>query len=175
MRKFSKQPKPQFTEVRLHTVLDRSLLLIHHLLEEKKIKLARSFAAKNDAVAGDPDQLEQAFINLFFNALDAMKPHGRLAVSTETVSAGAKGERLPDEKPGPGIRVTIEDNGAGIAPENMDRLFEAFFTTKPEGTGLGLAITRRILHEHEGTIAARSELDKGTTFTLVLPTNGTVG
>ena len=171
MRKLSGPVQPQFSEVRLHSILDKSLVLIQHLLEEKQIKVARSLAASQDLLKGDPDQLEQAFINLFFNALDAMKPHGKLTVSTESVPA-AKTAGPHHERNRQLVRLAIMDNGSGISPENMNRLFEPFFTTKPDGTGLGLAITRRIILEHHGAITVQSELNKGTTFNLTLPSVG---
>ena len=169
MRRLTGPGQPQFSEVRLHTVLDRSLLLVQHLLEEKKIKVARSLGASQDLLKGDPDQLEQAFINLFFNALDAMKPNGRLTVSTESVPLGADPAGLPHAADRPLVRLAIGDNGSGISPENIARLFEPFFTTKADGTGLGLAITRRIIQEHHGAITVESQLNKGTTFSLTLP------
>lgn len=169
MRKLTGHAQPQFSEVRLHSVLDRSLILVRPLLEEKKIKVARSLAASQDLLQGDPDQLEQAFINIFFNALDAMKPHGRLTVSTETVPLSENLSGLSHSPGRPMVRLAIADNGSGIAPENIGRLFEPFFTTKPDGTGLGLAITRRIIEEHHGAITVQSELNKGTTFSLTLP------
>jgi two-component system sensor histidine kinase AtoS len=173
MRKFAGPAQPNFSEVRLNFVMNKSLTLVQHLLEEKKIKVTRSLAASNDLLNGDPDQLEQAFINLLFNALDAMKPHGKLAVSTEMLAAGTKISGVAPQKNHPLVRVAIHDNGAGIPPENMDRLFEPFFTTKPDGTGLGLAITRRIIHEHHGAITVQSDPHQGTTFNLFLPTTGT--
>ena len=172
MRRLSKPLQPQFSEVRLHSIVDKSLILVQHLLEEKKIKVARSLTASQDLLQGDPDQLEQAFINLFFNALDAMQPRGKLTVSTEMVPAGANTAGLPHSKDRPLVRLAIADNGSGIPPENIDRLFEPFFTTKPDGTGLGLAITRRIIQEHHGAITVQSELNKGTTFSLTLPATG---
>jgi signal transduction histidine kinase len=113
--------------------------------------------------------LEQAFVNLFFNALDAMGKNGRLAVSTELLPPGTKIAGLTQGKSKPLLRIVIQDSGIGIASENMDRLFEPFFTTKPDGTGLGLAITRRIIQEHRGVITVQSESEKGTAFSLVLP------
>jgi signal transduction histidine kinase len=169
MRRLSGPARPRFSEVRLHSVVDKSLVLIQHLLEEKRIKLTRSFRASDDLLRGDPDQLEQALINLFFNAFEAMQPDGQLTVSTETMPPGAASEFLPKAGKTPSLRLTIQDNGGGIAPEHMDRLFEPFFTTKAEGTGLGLAITRRIALEHQGAITVKSKLQEGTTFSLIFP------
>ena len=172
MRKFSGPAKPDFSAVRLHLLLDKSLQLIQHLLADKKIKVTRGFAASSDSVNGDHDQLEQAFINLLFNALDAMKPGGQLTVSTEIIPADSRTACLRPHQNGPFIRVAIKDDGIGIPLENMDRLFEPFFTTKPDGTGLGLAITRRIIQEHHGVITVESEAGKGTTLSLILPVDG---
>jgi nitrogen-specific signal transduction histidine kinase len=169
MRNFSGPAKPAFSTVRLHPVLDKSLHLIRHLLEEKKVRVTRSFAASPDWIHADQDQLEQAFTNLFFNALDALRPHGKLAVHTETIPAGSPGAALPGWEGKPLLRLVIRDDGAGIAPEHMGSLFQPFFTTKPKGTGLGLAITRRIIQDHGGLITAQSAVNKGTVFNLMLP------
>ena len=158
MLKFAGPAKPVLSEVRLHEVLDHSLRLVQHQLEEKSIAVSRSFRAVPDLMLGDDCQLQQAFVNLFLNALDAMGPEGTLAVTTETISSD-----------GPRLRATVKDNGAGIAPRDLARLFEPFFTTKPKGTGLGLPITRRIILEHHGTITVESQPGHGTAFNILLP------
>jgi two-component system nitrogen regulation sensor histidine kinase GlnL len=169
MLKFSGPAKPTFASVHLHFVLNKSLLLIRHLLEDKKIKLTRMFNASPDLIEGDQDQLEQALLNLLFNAFDALGENGKLEVSTELLPGDAKIDGLPPVKAKHLIRLVIRDNGIGIPAENMERLFEPFFTTKPECTGLGLAITRRIIQEHHGVIAVNSEPGKGTSFSIILP------
>jgi signal transduction histidine kinase len=170
MRKFSGPARPAFSSVQLHAVLDKSLQVLHHLLEEKQIRVTRSFNAAPDVLSGDQNQLEQAFINLIFNARDAMSLNGHLAVSTERLAAGSVTMPLPESLSGrPLLRVTIRDDGIGIPPRDMARLFEPFFTTKPDGTGLGLAITRRIIQDHHGLITTASEPGKGSAFTLLLP------
>jgi signal transduction histidine kinase len=115
--------------------------------------------------------LQQAFVNLLLNALEAMGENGVLMVATEIApadTATASGDPLRKER----IRLTIQDNGIGIPPENMERLFEPFFTTKPNGTGLGLAITRRIIQDHGGVISVESTPGKGTAFNIVFPVPG---
>jgi PAS domain S-box-containing protein len=169
MLKFSGPAKPTFSSVHLHFVLNKSLLLIQHLLDEKKIKMTRAFAASEDLVQGDADQIEQALLNLFFNALDAMGDNGRLDVTTDLLPPGTNIEGLPPLNDGHYLRLVIRDNGSGISAETMERLFEPFFTTKPDGTGLGLAITRRIIQEHHGVISVKSEPNQGTAFTLIFP------
>ncbi len=168
MLRFAGPAKPTFTPLRLNEVLNHSLRLIQHQLESRKIRLERSLAAFPDLIQGDDYQLEQAFINLFFNALEAMEPQGVLSVTT-TVVPGAKTFETLSTRQSSQICITIRDTGIGISPENIGRLFEPFFTTKVKGTGLGLPITRRIIHEHNGNIMVESELNKGTTFTLLFP------
>ena len=168
MLKLSAPAKPEFSAIHLNFVLNKSLLLIQHLMEEKRIRLTRAFAAGPDHIEGDANQLEQVFINLLFNAIDAMGHDGHLTVITSFIPGGAK----VDAKAGkslPMLRVVVQDSGSGVAPENLPRLFEPFFTTKADGTGLGLAIVRRVVQEHGGTVNVESELNKGTTFTVLLP------
>ena len=164
MLRFGGPARPTLGTVHLHQVLDQSLNLVQHHLEGRKIKLLRSLNATPDTVRGDAYQLEQAFINLFFNALDAMGADGVLHVSTEFVPAESSATNQS-----PVVQVIVQDNGIGIPADNLSRLFEPFFTTKPNGTGLGLPITRRIIEEHRGSIAVTSEPHQGTKFVLSLP------
>ncbi|MEO6182871.1 MAG: ATP-binding protein [Verrucomicrobiota bacterium] len=166
MLTFSGPAKPNLLPIRLHDVLNHSLRLVQHQIAQKNIRLDRSFAAATDVVKGDDYQLKQAFLNLLFNAVEATPTNGTLTVFTE--EAGSKADAL-HENGATEIRVIIRDSGLGISSENLTRVFEPFFTTKPKGTGLGLPITRRIVHEHNGTIAVESEPDKGATFSIVFP------
>lgn len=161
--RFGAPAQPTFAAVRLHDIINHSLRMVQHQLENKQITLHRQFNAVSDALQGDNYQLEQAFVNLFLNAVEAMDSMGSLKVGTETVPPSA----LPNDPPQ--IRVIITDSGNGVAPEHLARLFEPFFTTKKHGTGLGLPITRRILQEHQGDIRVQSQLNQGTTFTVLLP------
>ena len=172
MLKFAGPARPTFGEVGLHEVLERSLRLVHPQLEGKLITLSQSFQAAPDRVNGDECQLQQAFVNLLLNALEALGPSGTLTVVTEVISPEAAPDRPRDAAAPAQLRITIQDNGAGIAPENMGRLFEPFFTTKPHGTGLGLPITRRIIREHGGDLSVHSQPGKGATFLIVLPALG---
>jgi signal transduction histidine kinase len=149
-----------FTTVRTHQLLDHSLRLVEHQISGKLISLQRHYHAETDAVRGDDAQLQQAFMNLLFNAIEAMGANGTLTVGTEIVN-GENGARV--------LKIKIQDTGVGIAPENRRRLFEPFFTTKKNGTGLGLAITQRIVLEHHGAIEVQSESGKGSTFSFSLP------
>jgi two-component system sensor histidine kinase HydH len=104
----------------------------------------------------DPDRMTQVFLNLFLNALAAMYKGGVLTVSVA---------RQDDDT----LRVCVADTGTGIRREDLGRVFDPYFTTKPSGTGLGLAIVHRIVEAHGGEIRLESEPGKGSTFTILLP------
>ena len=110
-------------------------------------------------ILADPDQLGLAVGNIIRNAIQAMPEGGRLVVKFEASS--------PEE-----VSVSFADTGAGIPKEDQGRLFEPLFTTKAKGIGLGLAITRTLVEKHAGTIEVRSEVGKGSTFTVRLPMHG---
>jgi two-component system sensor histidine kinase HydH len=149
-----------FKTVRVHEVLDHSLRLLQPQVSGKLITVKKNYRAESDAVRGDDAQLQQTFMNLLLNALEAMGPNGTLAIGTE-MADGENGARV--------LQIQIQDSGVGISPENLARLFEPFFTTKKNGTGLGLAICQRIIHEHRGSIHAQSEAGKCSRFTISLP------
>ena len=149
-----------FKTVRVHEVLDHSLRLLQPQITVKLIAVEKNYRAESDAVQGDDAQLQQTFLNLLLNAIEAMGTNGMLTVSTE-ITGTENGARS--------LQIQIQDTGRGIAPENLARLFEPFFTTKKNGTGLGLAISHRILHAHQGSIRAASEHGKSTTFRISLP------
>jgi len=150
--------------VHVHDVLDHALRLVQPQLNGASIRLERAFHANPDTINGDEYELQQAFVNLLLNALEAMSEHGELAVVTDNHSL-PNGSRC--------LQVVIRDSGTGIRPENMEHLFEPFFTTKTTGTGLGLAITRRIIEEHGGSISVASNQREGTAFTVCLPAQPT--
>jgi two-component system sensor histidine kinase HydH len=169
MLKFSGPVRSTASAISLHETLEHSLRLVRRQLEEKSITVNRLFQAAPGLVQGEDIQLQQAFLNLFLNALDAMGPKGTLTVTTHPIAPPQATAAWPDGPGSPQIGVTVQDTGAGISPDNLARLFEPFFTTKPNGTGLGLSITRRIIQEHQGEISVQSQPGKGTVFQIVLP------
>lgn len=160
MLRFAAPDRAAFATVRMHEVLDHSLRLMQHQINGKLISLQRQYRAEADTVRGDEAQLQQAFMNLLINALEAMGTNGVLTVETGMLKDGPNGSQL---------QIRIRDTGVGIAPENLARLFEPFFTTKRNGTGLGLAISHRIVLEHRGGIRVQSDPGKGSMFILSLP------
>jgi two-component system sensor histidine kinase HydH len=148
-----------FKTVRVHELLDHSLRLLQPQISGKLIAVVKHYRAEADAVRGDDAQLQQTFMNLFLNAIEAMGPNGTLTVSTE----------ITDSANGGALKIKISDTGAGIAPEILPHLFEPFFTTKKNGTGLGLAICQRILLEHHGAMEVQTETGQGSKFCISLP------
>jgi signal transduction histidine kinase len=157
------------TTVALHDVLGHALRLVHHPLQERRIEEILLFNANADLVWGDSTQLQQAFLNLFFNAIEAMDGGGRLVVRTEIVVATEHISKFDPGRREQQLQVEVHDTGVGIPAELLHRLFTPFVTTKPSGTGLGLAITRRIVQEHRGRITVESQPGKGTVFRVILP------
>jgi two-component system nitrogen regulation sensor histidine kinase GlnL len=168
--KFAVPAQPVLAPVSVHKILDRSLLLAQHRLEGRLITFERRLQAEKDVLEGDNHQLEQAFVNLLLNAVEAINGAGTLTVTTGLVAADEG--QLREGEPRRWMSIRISDTGAGITSENMARLFEPFFTTKQNGTGLGLAVTRRIIEEHNGSIQVESQSGEGTTFTILLPMKG---
>jgi signal transduction histidine kinase len=133
-------------------------------MSQKAIRLRREYQAASDWVSGDDYQLEQAFVNLMLNSVEAMGVGGTLTLQTCLLDAEELPAALREGTQPPRLRVTISDTGHGISAEDLGRLFEPFFTTKRDGTGLGLAITRRILEEHHASISVESEINRGASF-----------
>ncbi len=149
-------PKPAtLAPVNVHLLLDHSVRLLEHQINSRMIVLRRDYRAAPEMVRGDEALLQQAFMNLLINAVEAMASGGELTAATET-GAGQ-------------VKISIRDTGAGISPENLTHVFETFFTTKKHGTGLGLAICWRVVEEHHGAIEVRSEAGRGSTFIITLP------
>ncbi|MEZ4280965.1 MAG: PAS domain S-box protein [Myxococcota bacterium] len=140
-------------------VLDHSVDFFREKLKGRGIVVERDYGPRPTVVA-DRDRLEQVFLNLIVNAADAMPNGGTLSVRIDRPSAEL-------------VEIAIEDTGVGIAAEHLDRIFDAFYTTKErgKGTGLGLLVSQRIVREHGGTLRVRSDLGKGTCFTITLPSS----
>lgn len=140
-------------------VLDHSVDFFREKLKGRGIVVERDYGPRPTVVA-DRDRLEQVFLNLIVNAADAMPDGGTLSVRIEQ----------PNEEV---VEIGIEDTGVGIAPEHLDRIFDAFYTTKErgKGTGLGLLVSQRIVREHGGTLRVQSDLGKGSRFTITLPSS----
>jgi signal transduction histidine kinase len=145
----------------LHRSLDAILLLLKSDFKKKRIIVTQNYAKTLPQIVAVADQIKQVLLNLLVNAAEAcQKSGGQISVSTWR----------EDDK----VAVAIKDTGMGIQPSDMDNIFRPFFTTKSEvkGTGLGLSVSYGIIKNHQGEIRVASEAGKGTTFTVLLPVQG---
>ncbi len=160
---FSRPTKPQLMKVDVRNLLDRTFPFIEkqssHLMKRSAaIKIVRDFEDHLPEIMADPMQLQQVFLNILLNALDAMPRGGTLRIRTSHQTSESA------------VYVEISDTGKGIDKESMDKLFQPFFTSKPKGTGLGLTITQLIVEQHDGHIRVSNNQDGGATFTISFPT-----
>lgn len=167
--RFSRPAKPNLVPTRLHEVIDSALNLMGQQLRKNNIRLNRSFNAPDDSIRADGDQLSQALINFFLNAIEAMGEGGTLTVGTSSAHNGSFAATLRDDHSAPHVIVTIHDTGGGIPADSLPHIFDPFFTTKSQGTGLGLSVAHGIIHEHGGMIDVKSDPVQGTTFAIVFP------
>jgi PAS domain S-box-containing protein len=162
---FSRLSHQQISNLDIREEIENALELFEYHLRARKIEVVREFDAMLPVIQADAQQLRQIFLNLLTNATDAMPQGGILIIRVRSVET-ENGVR--------GVRIELIDSGPGIAPADLERIWEPFFTTKPEGkgTGLGLAISRRAIEANHGTIALVSQLARGTTVTIFLPATG---
>ena len=155
-------------------LVQKAVKLFQRTLPEN-IAISLHYAQENYLIQADATRLQQVIMNLAVNARDAMPDGGdlRLLLQRLVLKADEK-PPLPDMVPGEWIAFTLTDTGAGIRPQDLPRIFDPFFTTKPpgQGTGLGLSQVYGIVKQHDGSITVRSEVGKGTTFTIYLPALG---
>jgi signal transduction histidine kinase len=134
-------------------IIQRSLAVVQAHAQERGVVVRLEQPAQGEASV-DPDQLQQAIMNLLLNAVDASGPGGVVNVRMQTAESH--------------IDIAVEDSGPGLSPESQEQAFEAFYTTKPGGTGLGLAVTKTVLEKMGATIEA-SNHPRGARFTIQLP------
>lgn len=157
--KFARQSAPQMMQQDLAKVVRASIRLTDYLARKGNVRVVVDLPSNPVMVEYDAQQIEQVLINLIQNAIQAMPNGGTLDISMRyTANAAA---------------IVIRDTGAGISPDNMRRIFDPFFTTKTEGegTGLGLSVSYGIIARHRGQIDVKSEVGKGSIFTILLPTS----
>ena len=161
---FARSTEPRLAPVNVNQLLDDLSLLTRHKLRQQRVEVVRELAPQLPAVLGDATQLEQAFLNLTLNAVEAMPEGGRLTITTRAL-------RQPRTRKEPThVRIEFKDTGAGMTEEQQQRAFSSLLaTTKAKGTGLGLAIVARVIETHRGEVKVKSELGKGTSFTITLP------
>ncbi len=144
--------------VDVNALLDEITALLQAEWQSKGVLLTVQADRNLPQVRGDEQMLRRAFMNLIVNACQAMPNRGRVTVTTESEAAAY-------------LKVTISDTGVGIPPEDVERIFKMYYTTKPEGTGIGLALVRRVVDLHHGSIEIHSTVGQGTNVIVRLPTN----
>ncbi len=154
---FSHQYKPAFLRVDINEAINKTLRVVDHQLSVNGIMVEKKLSRNLPEIRGDVGKLQQIFLNLIVNALQAMPDGGKLT--------------LVSRKENNHVIVRVKDCGIGIPEKHLSKIFDPFFTTKPvgEGTGLGLSVTHGILKEHKGEIMVDSKVGVGTTFKITFP------
>jgi signal transduction histidine kinase len=160
---FARSTEPKLSLVNVNELLDDLSLLTRHKLKNQNIQLVRRLAPNLPPVMADAMQLEQAFLNLMLNAVQAMPQGGRLTLTTRAVAPSGGGK--PDR-----VAIDFKDTGEGMSEEQCQRAFTSLLsTTKAKGTGLGLAIVSRVVETHRGKVKIKSRVGHGTTMSVTLP------
>jgi signal transduction histidine kinase len=157
LRNFARLEEAERKDADLHEGIESTLTLVHHQLKNR-IDVEKDFG-ELPLIRCYPDNLNQVFMNLLVNAAQAIEGKGKIAISTRLRESGEE------------VAVEISDDGKGIEPDHLSRIFDPGFTTKGAGvgTGLGLSIVYQIIKDHNGNIDVESEPGAGTTFRIILP------
>jgi two-component system, NtrC family, nitrogen regulation sensor histidine kinase NtrY len=151
---FAKMPAPEMQSVSMNELVGETVRLFAPQLEQAGVRAALEIDPNTPPVQADPEQLTRALRNLVLNAIDAMPEGGTLTLRTTALENGA--------------RLEVIDTGQGLTPEECERLFTPYYTTKTHGTGLGLAIVQSVISDHKGRISVESAPGKGTAFRIEL-------
>ncbi len=155
---FARPTPPQFTKIKINQLVEDTLSFLGHQPIFRNVRMEKSLPAGIPQITADLNQIRQVLTNMFINAAQSMPEGGTLQVETSKI-------KFQDR-----IQIQISDTGVGIPPENLKKIFDPFFTTKKsQGTGLGLSISLSYVKNHDGEISVRSEVGKGTTFSILLP------
>jgi two-component system NtrC family sensor kinase len=159
LRDFARLDEADFKEADLNAALRSTLEIATHEIKKKTLDVRTHFADL-PLVLCHPGKINQVFLNILMNAIQASQAGGVVAVHTRT-----------DEPTAGGVLIEVRDNGCGIKPEHLTHIFDPFFTTKPvgQGTGLGLSVSYGIVRDHGGSIEVESEVGRGTLFRIRLP------
>jgi len=159
---FARQFEPEMRMVNINDVLKKAIAMTTHPAKLQDVRVITQLTQELPSINGDSDKLQQVFVNIIVNALQAMAKGGELTVAT----------RLTEDNEF--IEIEISDTGCGIPEEHLGKLFDPFFSTKEigKGTGLGLSVSLGIVQKHNGFIDVRSKVGQGSTFIVRLPAEG---
>jgi len=157
---FARTSDPKFEMEDVNGILDGMILLISTESKKKHIEIVKEYGQDLPLISIDREQIKQVVLNILLNAIEATSENGKIIVDTRSFV-----------KPGgePYLQIRFTDTGCGIPRENLEEIFNPFFTTKNTGSGLGLSISHQIVQDHKGYIDIESEIDKGTSFFINLP------
>ncbi len=160
---FAKPVTAELKESDINAIVEDALSLVTEDAAFRNVETVRDLSERLPAVMVDGDQLRQVLLNVLLNGIEAMRDGGRLTIRTSL-----RGDEQSQ------VAVEVADTGVGMSNEELEKLFEPFYTTKPEGTGLGLTIVSRLIDQNHGRLAVKSAPGEGTTFTISFPVVGTV-
>jgi two-component system NtrC family sensor kinase len=160
---FAHQSSGTHGPVNLNQVAEEVVQLVRKDMSRARVEVTMKLGGTMPTFMADANAVGQVLLNLLTNARSAMPEGGEITIETIHLAAVRS------------VRLTVRDTGSGIPPEILTKIFDPFFTTKSEGTGLGLSISHGIVHEHHGTLDVRSEVGKGSTFTLTFPLDAAPG
>ena len=160
---FARQSSGTRGPVNLNQVAEEVVQLVRKDMSRARVDVTMKLGGTMPTFMADANAVGQVLLNLLTNARSAMPEGGEITIETSHLAAGRS------------VRLTVRDTGSGIPPEILTKIFDPFFTTKSEGTGLGLSISHGIVHEHHGTLDVRSEVGKGSTFSLTFPLDAAPG
>ena len=159
---YAKPKPPQFGRADLKEILARTLYLARQQTGLKNVEFSIQVSPDLPPFRMDAEQLHQVLLNLVLNGVQAIDGVGKITLAAKVNAPGGPGQADL-------VEISVSDNGAGIPPESLERIFRPFYTTKRGGTGLGLSLCRRIIRQHGGTLSVESQLGKGSRFILRLP------
>jgi signal transduction histidine kinase len=161
-----RKKKPEWKALNIGIILENTLDLLDQQIQKQSVRVVKDVTDNLPLVNGNPDQLQQVFLNLILNAIQSMPEGGRLCLSASMKRISREGL---EEDRRQYAEVCVEDTGVGMEREVIQQIFDPFFTTKETGTGLGLMVTQGIVQDHEGWIEVKSEVGKGSVFKVYLP------
>jgi signal transduction histidine kinase len=164
---FVRKKNPEQKSMKMGTLLEIILDFLDHQIQKQNVRVVKEISDDLPPVMGDPDQLQQVFLNLILNAIQSMPEGGILRLSTSSNLISKEGLENGQRQY---VIVSVKDTGLGMEREVVQNIFNPFFTTKDTGTGLGLMVSQGIVQDHEGWIEVESELGKGSLFKVYLPT-----
>lgn len=165
---FVRKKIPEQRRLDIGPLLEMTLDFLDQQIQRQRVRVVKELRDHLPPVTGDPDQLQQVFLNLILNAIQSMPKGGELRLTAATRSISKEGL---EESQRPYVEIRVEDTGTGMGKEVVESIFNPFFTTKAKekGTGLGLTVSQGIIQDHEGWIEVESEVGKGSVFKVYLP------